>query len=300
MSKNSYEQFFKAAQETKRSDTPPKDKIQFSLKSKTSVPPSRSTPTSKAQKAAHEQRLRGAVRMKAKKAPLPWKAVAGLVVSLGLAGFYVVAPDTFENLLNKVEFRAMGQAEAADAAAKDAEKKSAASPAEKSHSATGKAEKGAGGEAGQATAKSPDEHGTVTEDLSQFGKLKQRKEELDLREKELTELEEELQRQKVELDKRITQLEEMRNQIGQTLKDRVDVDQEKVNKLVDLYSNMKPKQASDIIAALNEELAVEILAKMKKKNAAEVMNLLPAEKARVLSEKYTGYRRISSQDPKGQ
>jgi len=59
-----------------------------------------------------------------------------------------------------------------------------------------------------------------------------------------------------------------------------------VNKLVDLYSNMKPKQAADILGSLNEELAVEVLAKMKKKSAAEIMNLLQPEKAKILSEKY--------------
>jgi len=107
-----------------------------------------------------------------------------------------------------------------------------------------------------------------------------------------------LQRQKVELDKRIVQLEEMRTQIAQVLKERVEVDQEKVNKLVDLYSNMKPKQAADVIGTINEDLAVEVLAKMKKKNAAEIMNLLSPDKARVLSEKYTGYRR-QHPDPKG-
>ena len=46
-----------------------------------------------------------------------------------------------------------------------------------------------------------------------------------------------------------------------------------------------------------QALAVEVLAKMKKKNAAEIMNLLPADKARVLSEKYTGYRRNHPADP---
>ena len=90
-------------------------------------------------------------------------------------------------------------------------------------------------------------------------------------------------------------------QIAQTLKDRVEVDQEKVTKLVDLYSNMKPKQAADVIGSINEDLAVEVLAKMKKKSAAEIMNLLSPEKARVLSEKYTGYRRgtASVAEPKG-
>jgi flagellar motility protein MotE (MotC chaperone) len=152
--------------------------------------------------------------------------------------------------------------------------------------------------AGKETGQGPEEKSSVSGDISHFGKLRQRKEELDRREKELVELEEELHKQKSELDKRISQLEEMRNQIAQILKDRVDVDQEKVNKLVELYSNMKPKQAADVIGSINEDLAVEILAKMKKKNAAEIMNLLPPEKSKVLSEKYTGYRRSHS-EPKG-
>ncbi len=67
---------------------------------------------------------------------------------------------------------------------------------------------------------------------------------------------------------------------------------------MELYSNMKPKQAADVIGSINEDLAVEVLAKMKKKNAAEIMNLLTPEKARILSEKYTGYRRALA-EPKG-
>ena len=64
-----------------------------------------------------------------------------------------------------------------------------------------------------------------------------------------------------------------------------------MTQLVDLYSNLQPKQAADVIGSINEDLAIEVLAKMKKKSAAEIMNLLPPEKARTLSEKYTGYRR---------
>jgi flagellar motility protein MotE (MotC chaperone) len=83
----------------------------------------------------------------------------------------------------------------------------------------------------------------------------------------------------------------MRRDIASVLKERVQSDETQVNKLVDLYSTMKPKQAADIIGSLQEDLAVEVLGKMKKKNAAEVMNLLPADKARGLSEKLTGYKR---------
>jgi flagellar motility protein MotE (MotC chaperone) len=284
MKNNSYEQFFTKAKEA-RGPGEPVDRVQFATKPKAKA---QAQPSAQMKKQSEDIRLRKAMHVKRRKAPVPWKAVAGLCVSLVVAGLYLVSPESFEKALGKIEVSAFGAA--------GAEEK----PAEKSKGTAASTEKAAAKGDKTATAKGADEKPAVNEEISHFDKLKQRKEELDQREKELTELEEELQKQKVELDKRLTQLEEMRGQIAQTLKDRVEVDQEKVTKLVDLYSNMKPKQAADIISSINEELAVEVLAKMKKKNAAEVMNLLPADKAKVLSEKYTGYRRISSTEAKGQ
>lgn len=279
--KNGYQQFFKKASEVKRADSRPASRPVF--KKKAQARPQTSDEL-------EEQRLRTLLRVppKKKKTPFPWKSVAGLAVSLAGLGFYLSAPDFVENLASRIEVNAMGQASAAGGA-----------PAEKSKAAPAKAEKAAGEKGAANPDHGPEAKPSTPEDLSHFEKLKQRKDELDMREKELAELEEELQKQKVELDKRILQLEETRNQIAQILKDRVDVDQEKVAKLVDLYSNMKPKQAADVIGSINEDLAVEVLAKMKKKNAAEIMNLLPPEKARVLSEKYTGYRRQMASEPKG-
>jgi flagellar motility protein MotE (MotC chaperone) len=246
---NSYEQFFKKAQENKRADQ-------------------------------EDARLRTHLQVKRRKRPpFPRRAAIALVLILGLGGSYLLAPDYFLDLADRIDIQAVGLA--------SAESKAAG----KSSSATSEKEKTAASAARANPDKGLGTGSEVPADLSHFEKLKQRKEELDMREKELSELEEELQKQKVELDKRIVQLEEMRNQIAQVLKDRVEVDQEKVTKLVDLYSNMKPKQAADVIGSINEDLAVEVLAKMKKKSAAEIMNLLPQEKARVLSEKYTGYRR---------
>lgn len=135
------------------------------------------------------------------------------------------------------------------------------------------------------------EKDSVPQDTSYLSKLNERSQSLDQREKELNELEEELQRQKVQVDQRIQELEEIRRQIASTLKEQVEVDQQRVAKLVELYSNMKPKQAADIIASLTDDLAISVLASMKKKNAASIMDLLPADRARLLSEKLTGYKR---------
>lgn len=276
----SYQQFFKKAAQAKRESS---SKVSGDRKF-TTKHVGTGKPT-----VSEEDLLRKALRVpqKRKKAPFPWKAFVGLALTTAGVGVYLVMPDYVENLASRIEVNAIGSAIAADA-----------KPAENSKAGGTKSEKAAaGGEVGN-----PDvglqPKSVVPQDLSHFEKLKQRKDELDMREKELAELEEELQKQKVELDKRIVQLEEMRNQIAQILKDRVEVDQEKVTKLVDLYSNMKPKQAADVIGSINEDLAVEVLAKMKKKNAAEIMNLLSPEKARVLSEKYTGYRRQMN-EPKG-
>lgn len=282
----SYQQFFKKASEAK------KDSVSFTQKARPKVKPPTPKANAKSARSLTEEekelRLRQAVRYRnSRKTPFPWKAFAGLTFSVIGVGLYLAFPEALEKMASRIEVNAVGSASAADA-----------KPAEKSAPTPEKSEKSAAPTTAANPDHGPDSGSSVSEDLSHFSKLKQRKEELDMREKELSELEEELQKQKVELDKRIGQLEEMRNQIAQILKDRVEMDQEKVNKLVDLYSNMKPKQAAEVIGSINEDLAVEVLAKMKKKSAAEIMNLLPPEKSRVLSEKYTGYRR-KMEEPKG-
>ncbi len=252
-----YDQFFKKAQQVKRGagSLPRQDQTEASL--------------------------RKMLRVKSRP-PFPLKIVAGLVISLGMAGFYLANPEKIETFFDRIEVQGVSRVAAESSAPA---KPAAAKPAAKAEQASP--------DVGQKV------ESDVQEEFSHFKVLRKRKDELDVREKELGELEEELQRQKGELDKRIQQLEQMRTQIAQVLKDRVEVDQEKVTKLVDLYANMKPKQAAEIIGSINEDLAIEVLAKMKKKNAAEIMNLLSPDKAKVLSERYTGYRRGRSSEPKG-
>lgn len=128
-------------------------------------------------------------------------------------------------------------------------------------------------------------------DLGFLYKLQDRKEQLDAREKEIESVENELKKQTKLLDKKIAKLQKIRREISKTLKERINTDTENVGKLVEFYSNMKPSQAAQVFAEINEDLAVDILGKMKKKNAASIMNLLKPDKARTLSEKFSGYRR---------
>lgn len=219
-------------------------------------------------------------RVLRKRSRFPYGAVAIMALVSGLLGWWSIDQDLPGRLMKHIDIDMMGLA-GAESSTSSAEKSTSAGKekAEKSTEkhATEVGEKKAGEEA-------------VPEDTSHFEKLRERKAQLDLRENELNELEEELQKQKVEIESRIRQLEELRGQIATILKERIEVDQEKVNKLVETYSNMKPKQAAEILAGVDEDLAVEVLGKMKKKNAAEIMNLLQADKARTLSEKFAGYK----------
>jgi Uncharacterized conserved protein len=71
------------------------------------------------------------------------------------------------------------------------------------------------------------------------------------------------------------------------LKDAQQVQDEKLRHLVDVYSNMKAKQAGQVLETLDERTAVRILAGMRGRQAGEILNNITPEKAARLSEMLT-------------
>ncbi len=128
-------------------------------------------------------------------------------------------------------------------------------------------------------------------ELNHLARLRERKVELDKREEEIAKQEEELVKQRLEVEDKLKELEGVRRNISSILENKVQGDDQKVQDLVQFYSNMKPPQAAKILETLDESLAVRVIEKMKKKNAAEIMNLLKPEKAQSISEKYAGYKK---------
>ena len=135
------------------------------------------------------------------------------------------------------------------------------------------------------------------EELNHLMRLAERKKELDAREEELNRMEAEMAKQKEELQKKVGDLEKMRNSISTILEEKVKGDDQKIETLVQFYSNMKAPQAAKIFETLDEDLGVQILGRMKKKNAAEILNLMKAEKAQMFTEKFAGYKRTVAAQP---
>lgn len=215
----------------------------------------------------------------------PFDVILGLLAVAVTGGLLFFVVPYSEKFLNDFEVSFFGNALAKEES-KEAKK------SEKSAETKGKNE-----EKSAATKRDP----AAVPDLKQIAagdgessylaKLNERKKELDEREAELTKMEEELQAQRVEIDQKLKELEEIRLAISKKLDEKVQVDEEKVVKLVEVYKSMKPSDAAKVLEKLDENLAVEIFDRMKQSKAGEIMGFLNAEKARSISEKLTGYRR---------
>jgi flagellar motility protein MotE (MotC chaperone) len=256
---NGYDQFFKKAQKAALKNSAPQSSKQTAEALRSRLKP---------QKESARKKANG----------IPWKLVGLSILGLCLAVYGLLFFEDIEKVVKNIEIQFIGQAVAETdkpSSKTDASSNSSAKPDESI-----------------AAAKSADSNKDFSsEELNHFYRLNERKRELDSREEELNKVEEELAAQKEELDKKLRQLESTRKEISSILDERVQADEKKVDTLVQVYSNMKPPQAAKIFETMDEDLVVEILSRMKKKNAADVLNLIKAEKAQILSEKYAGYKR---------
>ena len=218
-------------------------------------------------------------RSKKEKRPFPALPLIGFILVAGSGLLFLDNFDSLEKFAQKIEF-SMGTAYAEEAKA----------------SAT--AETGGSTSDGSVAAgvdqKAVSVEGKKIDDSDYLFKLAERKKQLDEREAELNKVAEQIEKQKAELSQKLAQLEEVRQKISNQLQDRIKADDGKIEVLVQMYTNMKPQQAAKVFETLDEDLVIEILSRMKKKSAADILNLVKAEKAQVLAERYTGYRAPAS------
>lgn len=101
---------------------------------------------------------------------------------------------------------------------------------------------------------------------------------------DLTRREQALHEMEKEVDAKLARITQLEASIKQLIGDADSRKDEKLRHLIDVYANMKPKQAADALEKLQEDIAVKILAGMKGRQAGEVMSNMRAEKAATLSE----------------
>lgn len=124
-------------------------------------------------------------------------------------------------------------------------------------------------------------HMAAQGDLSEeWQKLRRRQEEVQRQEQTLRALEN-------ELDAKLNRLQELETRIQGMIEEADVLKDRKMRHLVDVYSNMKPREAAKALEALEEPVAVKILSGMRGRNAGEVLSFVDAEKAARLTEALT-------------
>ena len=113
------------------------------------------------------------------------------------------------------------------------------------------------------------------------------RETLERRQSELDNRQEELNAMEARVNDKLEEMQALEGRIKMMLKDAQTLQDEKLRHLVDVYTNMKPKQAAQVLETLNEQTAVRILAAMRGRQAGEILTNVTPEKAAKLSEMLT-------------
>lgn len=113
------------------------------------------------------------------------------------------------------------------------------------------------------------------------------REALERRQSELDHRQEELNAMESRVNDKLEEMQALEGRIKMMLKDAQTLQDEKLRHLVDVYTNMKPKQAAQVLETLNEQTAVRILAAMRGRQAGEILTNVTPEKAAKLSEMLT-------------
>ena len=111
--------------------------------------------------------------------------------------------------------------------------------------------------------------------------LKTREEKLASKEQQLKTLEENIRKDLEKIEKALKESKEQFGLKENQVKKNVDA-------LIKVYSTMKPTEAANLIAAIDQHLALQIISGMKSKIAGEVLSQLDVKVAKAITEKLAG------------
>ena len=145
---------------------------------------------------------------------------------------------------------------------------------------------------GQMPAVSPETFRMIETIENKNRELKKREEELRIKQTRLEALEAKVRK---DLDKIEKSIFESKEQMG--IQD--EKTKENVEALIKVYSSMKPEEAANLVEAIDEGLALQIISGMKSKIAGQVLSNLDVKVAKRISENLAGKRDKPSEKTNG-
>ena len=127
--------------------------------------------------------------------------------------------------------------------------------------------------------------GMSPNELQILQNLGQRRQQLDQREQSLNSRQALIDAADSKLDSRIKQLSDLKTQIQALLDQANKTQDDDTNRLVAVYTAMKPKDAAVVMASMKDEVRLPIAAKMKDRALAAILGAMDPASARELTEK---------------
>ncbi|MEC8163727.1 MAG: flagellar protein FlbB [Pseudomonadota bacterium] len=122
--------------------------------------------------------------------------------------------------------------------------------------------------------------------------LAERRNVLDAREQQLEEREALLKAAEQRLLEKQTVLNSTKDEIKALLKKQDKQEKAKINQLVAIYENMKPKDAANIFNELEMPVLLQVIKNMKERKVAPVIASMSAEKARLLTKELADQQKL--------
>jgi flagellar motility protein MotE (MotC chaperone) len=131
-------------------------------------------------------------------------------------------------------------------------------------------------------------------DANALEDLERAKQELEVKQQEFALKEKEMNAREKSFTEELKRLEQLRDEVGKVDSAKKKEAEERVAKLVETFETMSPKGAAQILANLDEGLAVSAMSKMTTLKLSKVMAAMDAKRSSRLTELMGGVARLKS------
>lgn len=128
-------------------------------------------------------------------------------------------------------------------------------------------------------------------------KLTERRNGLDVREKDIERREAMLKAAEDQIERKIAEMKSLQNTIEGLLRQYNDQEDNKMRSLVKIYENMKPKEAAKIFEQLDMPIMLEVVERMKEQKVAPILAEMDPAKARTITSELAQRRQIPLPKP---
>lgn len=121
------------------------------------------------------------------------------------------------------------------------------------------------------------------EEVDVLQQLAKRREELELRARQLDEREALIQAAEQRMDQKMAELKALQGMVEDLLKKRSDEEEAELMSLVKMYENMKPKDAAQVFEEMDMDVLLDVVGRMNERKAAPILALVTPTRAKEIT-----------------